>query len=166
MIIESKELTLKNGLTVTLRSPQISDVRKLLEHKRKTSEETYFMARYPEEITNDEEREKKRVQSINTDKDDFMIAAFINEKMIGNAGVQKVRESMKYCHRGNLEISIQEQFCNAGLGTVMLQECLEWAKKTSFEQIELGYLQITKEHAIYIKSLDLSRWGCYPMHTN
>ena len=137
MYIKPKSIQLKNGQKIILRSPDMFDAEQLLEHMRKTSAETDFMSRYPEEITVSVEAQSRFLQMIENDADNFMLAAYIEGRMVGNAGVTRVRDNIKYRHRANFGISLQKEVCNVGLGTLMLKEVLELVKKTGFEQLEL-----------------------------
>lgn len=138
MYIEPMEVFLKNGRKIILRSPDMFDAEQLLEHMRKTSAETEFMSRYPEEITVSVEAQSRFLQMIENDSDNFMLAAYLDTRMVGNAGVTRVRDNVKYRHRANFGISLQEEVCGLGLGTLMMQEVLKAMKKTSFEQLELS----------------------------
>lgn len=138
MYIKPREVFLNNGQKVILRSPDIFDAEQLLEHMRITSAETEFMSRYPEEITVSIEAEARFLQMIENDAENFMLAAYLDGRMVGNAGVTRVRDNVKYRHRANFGISLREEVCGLGLGTLMLQEILEIVKGTSFEQMELS----------------------------
>ncbi|MBQ4537510.1 MAG: GNAT family N-acetyltransferase [Lachnospiraceae bacterium] len=138
MYIKPREVTLKNGQKIILRSPDMYDAEQLLEHMRKTSKETEFMSRYPEEITVSVETESRFLQMIEMDADNFMLAAYMGDRLVGNAGVTRVRDNIKYRHRATFGISLQEEVCGVGLGNIMLEEILEIAKGTSFEQLELS----------------------------
>lgn len=85
MIIEEKEVILKNGRTVILRSPGEDDAEAVIEHIRITSGETHFLARYPEEVVLTVEEEKTFLKKLNGDPDDFMIVAFLDGQLVGNA---------------------------------------------------------------------------------
>lgn len=137
MYIKAKAVYLKNGQKLILRSPDMFDAEQLLEHMRITSAETDFMSRYPEEITVSVENEARFLQMIENDVDNFMLAAYIDDRMVGNAGVTRVQENIKYRHRATFGISLQEEVCGLGLGTLMLQEVLKVVEQTAFEQLEL-----------------------------
>lgn len=138
MYIRAREICLKNGQKIILRSPDMFDAEQLLEHMRKTSKETEFMSRYPEEITVSVEAQARFLQMIEQDADNFMLAAYIDGRMVGNAGVTRVRDNIKYRHRATFGISLQEEVCGIGLGSIMMEEILEIVKGTSFEQLELS----------------------------
>ena len=137
MYIEARDFFLKNGQKIILRSPDMFDAAQLLEHMKITSGETVYMSRYPEEISVSVEQQARYLQMIENDPDNFMLAAYIGDKLVGNAGVTRVRDNIKYRHRANFGISLRESVCDLGLGSLMLHEVLEIAKKTSFEQLEL-----------------------------
>ena len=137
MYIKPKAVQLKNGQNIVLCSPNTFDAEQLLNHMRLTSAETEFMSRYPEEITVSVEAQSRFLQMIENDPDDVMLAAYIDGRMVGNAAVTRVRSNLKYRHRANFGISLQEEVCNVGLGTLMMQEILEIVKRSAFEQLEL-----------------------------
>lgn len=137
MYIQPKSVQLKNGQNIMLRSPSVFDAEQLLEHMKKTSAETEFMSRYPEEITVSVEAQSRFLQMIENDPDDFMLTAYINGRMVGNAAVTRVRSNLKYRHRANLGISLQEEVCGLGLGTIMMREILKIVEGSAFEQLEL-----------------------------
>ena len=137
MIIQEKEITLKNGQNVILRSPGAEDAEAVIRHIQITSGETHFMARYPEEFTMTVEEEQAFLKKLAEDKDDFMISAFIDNRLVANAGVQKIQNLIKFRHRAGFGISIREEVCNLGLGTIIMQEIIAQAQNTGFEQLEL-----------------------------
>lgn len=137
MYIKPKSVQLKNGQMVILHSPDMFDAGQLLEHMKRTSAETEFMSRYPEEINISVDSQSRFLQMIENDPDNFMLAAYIDGRMVGNAAVTRVQDKIKYRHRANFGISLREEVCSIGLGTIMMQEILEIVRQSSFEQLEL-----------------------------
>ena len=138
MIITEKQITLKCGQAVTLRSPSPDDTESMAAHLRITSGETYFMARYPEEAVYDQDALKMQIAALRDDPRDFGISAFYDARLIADCRLTKLRPRIKYRHRAYFGISIQKEFWGAGLGSVMLAEVLRTAKENGFEQVELG----------------------------
>lgn len=141
MLIDKKEIVLKNGQKILLQSATEKNAEAICHHRYITSSESYFMARYPEEISSDIERMKENLLAIKKDEKDFVVTAFLGEKIIGDAGVLKFRNLIKYQHRAYFGISILKEYSNCGLGTHILKFALEQAKKNGFEQIELGVFE-------------------------
>lgn len=162
MKIAEKEVILRDGRRILLRSPGAADAGQMLENMRVTSGETYFMARYPEEIVRPLEMQSRILEEICADEEDFLVGAFFEEKMVGCAGLNKVSEHIKNRHRGGFGISIRQQFCDAGLGTLMLQEVLQTARKTHFEQIELGVFEDNPRAIHLYEKCGFVPWGRQP----
>lgn len=164
MIVPEKTVELKNGKTVVLRSPQLADAAALLDHMKKTSAETHFMVRYPEEIMTSLRDEELFVERINSDDDGFMLAAFLDGKLIACSSILHIGNvsHIKYRHRGAFGISIQAEYCDLGLGSHMLSESIELAEKTSFEQIELGVFSDNLRALHLYEKLGFKKWGVFP----
>lgn len=141
MIIDKREVILKNGQRILIKSAIEENAKAICNHRYITSSESYFMARYPEEISLDIELMKKNLSSIEKSPKDFTVTAFLDGKVIGDAGITTIRNHMKYCHRAYFGISILKEYCNQGLGKYMLEIALEQSKKNGFEQVELGVFE-------------------------
>lgn len=161
MRIEVKNIILKNGQNITLRSPEKSDAQAVLDNMKITCGETHFMVWYPEELERPLEMEENFLDSVCQDKKSFMIAAFDGDKLIGCASLMKMGEPLKYQHRGGLGISIQQKYCNDGLGTLMMKELLTYAKQ-NFEQVELGVYDDNIRAIHLYEKLGFQRCGVLP----
>ena len=138
MTITEKEITLKNGQKIILRSPMESEAKAVSDHRYETSKETYFMSCYPEESKFREAEMKERMTAINEDEKAFNITAYADGKIVGDAVVSKIKNHIKFRHRGYFGISIRDAYCDLGLGSIMLNEAIKIAKENGFEQLELG----------------------------
>ena len=65
MIIEKRQITLKNGQVCVLRSPELKDAEELVKFVKATAGETDFVIRYPEEADIPVEQEKFFLQHFN-----------------------------------------------------------------------------------------------------
>lgn len=138
MVIREKQVVLRDGSIVLLRSAVETDAEEICHHKMVTSGETYYMARYPEECVSDLEKTRLRLKNVETDEQEFMVTAFSKERIVGDAGITRIRTHKKYLHRAGFGISIQKEFWGLGLGRIMVRIALEQAKRNGFEQVELG----------------------------
>lgn len=141
MEIKKREFILKTGETVIIKSSTILDADQIKEHREITSKETYFMAREPEDGPFNLEKIRDGILSFNESKRDFMVTAFVDGKVIGDMGVNCIKPHVKYLHRASLGISIKQQYCNMGIGSIMLNIAVEQAKENGFEQLELGVFE-------------------------
>ena len=153
MIYKEKRIFLKNGTDCILRSPRPEDADSIISNWKLTSEETGFIARYPEEITMSIEAEEKFLADQQSDPKSIMIAAVIDGKIIANAGITYVQNNIKFLHRAVFGISIQKEYWNIGIGSSILSELIMWAEKAGYEQIELEVLcENERAIALYKKS--------------
>ena len=141
MLIKEKEITLKTGQIITLKSATAADAEGICEHRYRTSGETHFMARYPEEGRLNTEKAREGLKSLEEDSQSFLVTAYLDGKIIGDAGVTKLRELMKFRHRAYFGMSILAEYCELGLGSAMMETAITQAKENGFEQIELGVFE-------------------------
>ena len=141
MLIQSQTLSLLSGDTVILRSAVAADAVSLCRHRRITSAETYFMARYPEECETDIGKIRARLLDMEVHPRNFAVSAFLAGELIGDMGVTQLRENLKYRHRAYMGISIQQRYCGMGLGGHMLAAAIEQAGENNFEQLEPGVFE-------------------------
>ena len=155
----AKKIELKDGTTCILRSPDEHDAEKMIEYLKMTSEETYFLVRYPEEInmTTDKEIELLK-DNLNSNKD-MMIAAFVNNELAGNAGIGCVGNHIKLKHRAVFGISIKEKYWNNGIGNALIREVIEQARQIGYEQIELGVFSDNEKAKELYKKYGFEVWG-------
>ncbi|NME81946.1 GNAT family N-acetyltransferase [Clostridium sp. SM-530-WT-3G] len=154
-----KEVILKDGIKCILRSPNENDAEKMIEYLRMTSGETYFMIRYPEEITATVEEEAKFLKNSIQSEKELMIAAFIDGELAGNAGLNCVRNRKKVKHRAEFGISIKHKFWNRGIGNILISQMIEEAKEMGYEQIELGVYSDNKKAQALYKKYGFEVWG-------
>ncbi|MGL5693927.1 MAG: GNAT family N-acetyltransferase [Peptostreptococcaceae bacterium] len=154
-----KEMILKDGSKCILKSPNENDAKQLINYLKITSEETHFLIRYPEEIQITIEEEKEIIKDIKNSKDGVMIGVYIDNKLVGSAGIKNLGSHIKLKHRCTFGISIIKSCWNKGIGTILINEIINEAKQIGYEQIELGvFSDNIKAQRLYEK-LGFEVWG-------
>lgn len=162
MRIKPQKIVLSNGMEVLFRSLEANDVQAFYEHRWLTAQETYFMARYPEELIYNESQMADGLSRIAEDTKDFHLSAFVDECLIGDVIISKLGTNLKFSHRGNYAISIQQAYGKLGLGQRMTEMALKQAKENGFEQIELGvFADNVGARRLYDKVV-FKVYGCLP----
>lgn len=161
MLIKPMELTL-NGQTIILRSAQGKDAEAICEHRAITAGETYYMARYPEECEFDVEESRNYLAQLEQSQQDFHVTAFLGDRVIGDLGVTRLRDLIKYRHRGYLGISIQKQYCDLGLGSRMVELAVQQARENGFEQLELGVFSDNTRAIHLYEKYGFKQYGIQP----
>lgn len=140
MILPEEHLILQNSAFL-LRSPLAAEGADLARHQYITSEETYFMARYPEEVVTDPVLVARRIARVNESDREFTLSAYLDGEMVANLQVSKIGEHIKFRHRAAMGISIQSKCRGLGLGTAMIGRAIRQTRANGFEQLELGVFE-------------------------
>ena len=140
MIFKEKTVTLKDGRSVTLKSPEVSDASLLLEYIKGMSGETPFILRTPEDCTDTTEDEERFIQGNNENPYSLMISAYYGGRIIGNCNL-KFNKRNKVAHKCELAIGIRREFWNLGLGSAMMAALEEAAKDHGCTIMTLLYIE-------------------------
>lgn len=140
MIFEEKKITLKNGKEAVLKSPSIEDAEKLLDFIKKSSGETEFLLRYPEEWNTTVEQEEAWVNRLRSFPDTMGITCYVDGEVAGNCEIS-FRVGMKTSHRAAIAIAILEKYWNLGIGSAMFEELVAAARKRGTEIMELEFVE-------------------------
>ncbi len=128
MIFTEKEITLKNGKTAVLKTPDVSDAAGMLSFITKACGETEFLLRYPEEYAEMTiEKEEQWVDRLRRSENTLMIACFIEGRVVGNCEISFL-SGIKTRHRAGIAIAILKEYWNLGIGSAFFTEMLAAAQ--------------------------------------
>lgn len=142
MILEAKQIILKDGRTAILKTPCIEDAEKMLNYIKKACGETDFLARYPEEWNGvSVEVEEKWVKNLRESQNTLAITCYINCEIAGNCEIN-FRGGIKTYHRATVAIAILKEYWNLGIGSAMFAELISAAEsRTEAEIVELEFVE-------------------------
>lgn len=160
MKIEKTEIPLSSGI-LTLRSAEKDDALMLLDYLKKTAEETRFLRNEPNEINLAVEDEQKYIENVNDAESRAMILGFLDGEYVGNCSfISSPRSRIR--HRATIGIALFQKFTGLGIGTVMLNACLDAAKKAGVEQAELEVVSQNSRAIGLYKKLGFTECGRIP----
>ena len=110
--MQEKTIQLRSGQALLLRQVHPEDARAMLNYLERTSAETHFMVRLPEEVTFSLEEEQALLADCLSSDRRIMLAAFAGDCIVGNVAIAPVGERYKVRHRANLGIAIVQEYCN------------------------------------------------------
>lgn len=133
-----KQVKLKNGMTVVLKTAEAKDAELLLQHLRISHRESYRNLLQSSQFweTFSIEDEKKILTDFENSKNKFMLVAFYENKII--AGLGLVGQNAEFVKQNaSFGMSIQSAYCNSGLGTEILKYALDLAKQAGLRRLDL-----------------------------
>lgn len=157
-----KVYSLKDNRVCMLRSAAVSDAAAMIEFLRISNEETYFMLRYPEEIILTVDEEKTILKNWEEQPDKLLLLAWIDGEIVGNCGIAPITEHLKTKHRGRFGLSVKQKYWGFGIGSLLMQEIISFAKQNGIEQVELGvYADNLRAKKLY-ERFGFTEWGRLP----
>lgn len=147
--MQEKRIQLRTGQSLVLRKARPEDAEAMLDYLERTSAETHFMVRLPKEVTLSLEEEQAFLSDCLSSDRRIMLAAFAGDRIVGNVAISPMGEQYKVRHRANLGIAIVQEYCNCGLGSILMEEGIAFTKHAGYEQLELGVFA-DNERAIYL----------------
>ncbi|WP_449539418.1 N-acetyltransferase family protein [Ferdinandcohnia sp. Marseille-Q9671] len=113
-------------MEVKIRHVTKEDAAHLLEHTKKVINESTFLLTSPDEFTLTVDQEEEWIEN-HSNQGNLLIVAEIDGRIIGNLNFQ-TKKHKRLSHIGYFGISIQEEYCNRGIGRSLLTYLLQWAK--------------------------------------
>lgn len=157
-----KELTLRSGETLLLRSLNAQDAKETIRVCRQAAGETLNMMRYADEWTIAEEKEREALFDTENAPKALMLGAFIGGRLVGAGSFRPVHPGDRARHRAGVGISILKAYWGKGVGTAMMHAMIDAAKGTALEQLELDVVS-TNEAAIRLyKRAGFVEYGRHP----
>lgn len=121
---------LKNGETITIREATISDAEELISVVKEYIEKSAFIPYAVGEFNPTLEEEENWIKSLANAKNGLLLLATHNGKIIGNISVNGAERIMMQ-HTASIGIGIAEAWRNLGIGSILFEAAIEWAKKNS-----------------------------------
>ncbi len=144
-----KLIKLKDGRECCLRSAAEDDGQAVLDIYILTHEQTDYLLSYPDESTVTAEQESRYLKAKAESENEVEILAEIDGAVAGIAGLDAVGKREKLRHRVDFGVSIDRRYWGLGIGTALLDACIECARKAGYEQLELNVVA-ENERAISI----------------
>jgi len=162
VIYQEKAVFLKDGRTAILRSAQESDAADLIAYLKATAAESRFLLREPEEQTLTIADEIAFIRKKNEAERDLLLLAFVDGRYAGNCSMTSHGERLRVRHRCGIGIALYREFCGIGLGTALLAELLEAARRCGYEQAELEVIDGNAPAIGLYKKMGFSVYGTRP----
>lgn len=137
-----------------------TDAPTILEFLKQIGKETDNLTFGAEGLEITIEAEAAYIAQTENSKDDIMLIAKDNGKIIGNASLNRLPRRMK--HRGDFSVAVIKEYWNKGIGSRLLRKMIELAKENSIEIIDLQ-VRSDNSRAIHLyEKYGFRRIGTHP----
>lgn len=143
---------MSDALELTIREAIPSDAAELLTVSRKIGEETEFLVMDEKGIHLPEELLAIQLADLYESDTNVLFLAFLGDQIVGQASLKSASEK-RIAHIAELGVSILQAYWGLGLGTILMEELLEWAEASGkIFRVELTVqAQNTRAIALYEK---------------
>ena len=139
MIFEGKEVIVKNGTKVLIKTPSVDDAEELLKVHNQILRETEFVLSAPEDPELSIEEEKAFIEK-NINGNGYFLVVYIDGKIAGMSGINFNRH-FRARHKGSIGISLLKEYWNLGIGSALFEIMLDLAnKQEGIEILTLEYV--------------------------
>ncbi len=143
-----KEIILKDGAKCFLRGAGEADAAEVLRTFNLTHTETEYLLTYPDENSFSVGQEAEFLKARNKSENAIEIAAFIDGRIVGTAGIDPVGDKEKVRHRADFGIAVEKACWGRGIGKALTLACIECAKRAGYLQVEL---QVVADNAAAVR---------------
>lgn len=157
-----RQMKLKNGEELILRSGEEEDAEELLRIFNEAHAETDFLLTYPDENSFTPESEAEFLRNNAESGGAIEILAFYKGRLTGSAGIDPIGEKCKIRHRAEFGISILRQFWGMGIGRALTEACIECAQKAGYTQLELTAVAENERALALYRKLGFAEYGRNP----
>jgi ribosomal protein S18 acetylase RimI-like enzyme len=139
-VISPREFPLKRGGVVKVRTAVPDDAAVLIDHAKAVLTEGLFGVSQPDEFTLSLQEERDWIQQHNNNPGDLVLVAEAEGSVVAllffESGPRK-----RQAHKGSLHMSVDRACRGIGVGEVVLQALLEWARANPLiEKVGLSVL--------------------------
>lgn len=136
-------------LSITLREATPTDAKELLHVMNILDKETPYLLVNQQSLKLDPVDMAEQIDFIYEQNNQLILLAYNHDQLIGVATVMgELDQPLK--HIGEIGISLLKEYWNCGLGTIMLEEIIEWAKEgQAIKRLEIK-VQQRNERALHL----------------
>jgi len=159
----SHKFVLRNGQEVLIRNGDASDGRAVFETFNLTHLETDYLLSYPDENSYDPEQEAQFLEEKTNSADEIEVIAVIDGNVVGTAGIEAVGKKDKVKHRAEFGIGVLKEYWGLGIGSALLNACIECARTAGYKQLELTVVAENERAIALYQKAGFVEFGRNPM---
>jgi len=159
-------MKLKNGHDLLIRKAEKKDAQLLLDYLNVVGGESDNLLFGANEFNMTVEQEEGFIESINSSKTSVLLVGFIKGKVVC-IGSLLAPSRKRISHQGDVAMSVLREFWGHGIGTILMNEIIDFAKNT--QKLEILHLGVKSDNSRAIElyeKMGFQEIGCYPKFFN
>lgn len=157
-----KTYTAKNGQPITIRQAVSDDAEGLLKLKLEYLKDTETLPLFENEYPNDIDQERDMIERYQSENNSMLLLAVSEDSIKGNVDLTgSWRKKMQ--HTAVIGMGIHSQWQNQGIGTLLLQNVLNWAEENQI--LKTIWLEVYASNTLGIalyKKMKFKKSGTIP----
>ncbi|MBO4807419.1 MAG: GNAT family N-acetyltransferase [Lachnospiraceae bacterium] len=162
MQFETKYVQLADGRVCKLMPNTSEYAQDMIDYLKKTSAETPFLLRNPDEVSYTLDAEKAILDRLYEDPRSVMMVALVDGKVAGNGSINGMGEKRKVRHRCGLAIALYQEYWRLGIGKAMMEYLTDLAKEIGYKQVELEVVADNERATALYKKSGFVEYGRRP----
>ncbi len=136
VILPKINYTTKSGKKIIIRSPEKTDFESFKFFIRGISTQSTFISQYPGQPDKDEKQTLRQWKTANTTKENCVLLAFQNEKVIGSCGMFAPHNHPWFKKSASFGMSVDKAFWGQGIGGKLLELLIKQWEKAEMNRLE------------------------------
>jgi RimJ/RimL family protein N-acetyltransferase len=134
--------SLKDGTEALVRNALITDALPFLTYAQKVFATSQYLITEADEFVPDLKKHEQAIQSLQDSTGSLFLLVLVKGEIVGNLDFKSTETRRRLAHRGSFGMSVASQFRGQGVGRILLEALIDWAKRADnpIEKIELGVL--------------------------
>ncbi len=122
-------------MSIVIEKASPMDAEAMLEYLRQIGGETDNLTFGAEGLTLTVEEEAEHIRQTESSCDEIMLVARDDGRIVGDASLSRLPRRMQ--HRGDLGIAVVQTYWNKGVGSLLLDAIIRFARENAFDGIDL-----------------------------
>ncbi|GEK35930.1 hypothetical protein IGK28_000486 [Enterococcus sp. DIV0182] len=136
-------------ISVVIREAAPEDAQEILTMSKQVGSETEFLVMDEEGLQLSPEGLALELGYLAESANNLLLVALVGDKIVGTASVKATSE-YRIAHIGEIGISLLKEYWGFGLGTLLIEEMIDWAKNSEeIFRLELQ-VQVRNERAVHL----------------
>lgn len=122
-------------MSIVIEKASCADAAAMLAYLRQIGGETDNLTFGAEGLPLTAEEEAEHIKQAENSRDEIMLIAKDDGRIVGDAGLSRLPRRMQ--HRGDLGIAVLQAYWNKGVGSLLLDAIIRFARENAFDGIDL-----------------------------